>query len=148
MLQKGMLNFLEPIQDSRYRSKIQALCLVDFNAGKTQLVSFDQFNEIMMLGLSFSSKLNWGSYVISIAKSASNKIGTLIFSIKFLSSEVALYFYNLPNSLAENTNVWTGALTCYLEMLGKLQKQIGRNAVPSLAASLEPLAHCWNVGSS
>ena len=46
-----------------------------------------------MLGLTFSSKLDWGSYIISIAKTASKKIGTLICSMKFLSPEVALYLY-------------------------------------------------------
>ena len=35
------------------------------------------------LGLTFSSKLDWGSYSISIAKTASNKIGALIRSMKF-----------------------------------------------------------------
>ena len=44
-----------------------------------------------MLGLTFSSKLDWGSYIISIAKTASKKIGALICSMKFLSPEVALY---------------------------------------------------------
>ena len=48
-----------------------------------------------MLGLTFSSKLDWGSCVISIAKTASKKIGTLIHSMKFLSPEVALYLYKL-----------------------------------------------------
>ena len=33
-----------------------------------------------MLGLTFSPKLDWGSYIISIAKIASRKIGTLICS--------------------------------------------------------------------
>ena len=83
--------------------------LVDFNAGKTQLVSFDRSNNnssidvkmggsileeklsFKMLGLTFSSKLDWGSYIISIAKTASKKIGALIRSKKFLSPEVALY---------------------------------------------------------
>ena len=41
--------------------------------------------------LTFSSKLDWGSYIISIAKTASKKIGALIRSMKFLSPEVALY---------------------------------------------------------
>ena len=85
--------------------------LVDFNAGKIQLVSFDQSNNtgaidvkvdesviegkssFKMLGLTFSSKLDWGYYIISFAKSASIKIGVLIFSMKFLSPEVALYLY-------------------------------------------------------
>ena len=44
-------------------------------------------------GLTFSSKLNWGSYIISIAKISSKKIGALIHSMKFLYSEVALYLY-------------------------------------------------------
>ena len=34
-----------------------------------------------MLGLTFSSKLDWGSYIISIAKTASKKIGA--FSMNF-----------------------------------------------------------------
>ena len=63
--------------------------LVNFNAGKTQLVSFDRTNNncsidmkmgqsvleekssFKMLGLTFSSKLDWCSYIISIAKTAS-----------------------------------------------------------------------------
>ena len=82
--------------------------LVDFNAGKTQLVLFDWSNNngsidvkmdgsvleekssFKMLGLTFSFKLDWGSYIISIAKTASKKIGALIGSIKFLSPEVAV----------------------------------------------------------
>ena len=46
-----------------------------------------------MVGLTFFSKLDWGSYIIFIAKSASKKIGALIPSMKALSSEVALYLY-------------------------------------------------------
>ena len=75
--------------------------LVDFIVGKTQLVLFDRSNNngsvnvkmngyvleekssFKMLGLTFSSKLDWGSYIISIAKTASKKIGALIHSMKF-----------------------------------------------------------------
>ena len=82
--------------------------LVAFNAEKTQLVSFGRSNNagaidvkmdgsvleekssFKMLGLNFSSKLDWGSYIISIAKTASKKIGALIRSMKFLSPEVIL----------------------------------------------------------
>ena len=38
-------------------------------------------------------------------------------------------------------NLWPGALSCYLKLLDKLQKRICRIVGPSLAASLEPLAH-------
>ena len=44
-----------------------------------------------MLRLSFSSKLDWGSWIISTAKTASKKIGALIRSMKFVSPKVALY---------------------------------------------------------
>ena len=47
-----------------------------------------------MLGLTFSSKLGWGSCIISIAKTTSKKTGVLIRSMKFLSSEVALYDFS------------------------------------------------------
>ena len=53
----------------------------------------EEKSSFKMLGLTFSSKLDWGSYIVSIAKSASKKIGALIRSMKFLSPEVAFYLY-------------------------------------------------------
>ena len=141
--------------------------LVDFNAGKTQLVSFDRSNSngsidmkmggyileeksyFKKLGLTFSSKMDWGSCIISIAKTASKKIGALIHSMKFLSPEVALYIYKstICPCMEYCCHVWVGAPSCYLDLLEKLQKQICRIVGPSLAASLQPLAHCQNVAS-
>ena len=46
-----------------------------------------------MLRLTFSAKLDLGSYIVSIAKTASKKIVAFILSVKFLSPEVALYLY-------------------------------------------------------
>ena len=86
--------------------------LVDLNAGKTQLVSFDWFNNtgsidmkidgsalekkssFKMLGLTFYSKLDQSSYIFTIPETASKKTGALICSMKFLlSPEVILYLY-------------------------------------------------------
>ena len=69
--------------------------------------------------------------------------------MKFLSLEVALYLYKSPihPCMEYCCHVWAGAPSCYFELLDKLQKQIWRTAGPSLAASLEPLAHHWNVAS-
>ena len=82
--------------------------LLDFNAGITQLASFDRRNNtsaidvkmdgsvleeksfFKMLGLTLSSKLHWRSYIISIAKTTSKKIGALVRSMKFLFFKVAL----------------------------------------------------------
>ena len=106
--------------------------LVDVNAGKTQLVLFDQSNDngsidvkmdgsvleekssFKMLGLTFFSKFYWSSYIISIAKTASKKIGALICSMKFLSPEVALYLYKSTicpwNTVANMQDCWSS--TC------------------------------------
>ena len=96
-----------------------------------------------MLGLNFSSKLDWGSYIISSAKTASNKIGTLIRSMKFLSPEVALYLYKstIRPCMEYCCHVWAGFPSCYLELLEKLQKRICRIVGLSLAVSFEPFAH-------
>ena len=51
----------------------------------------EEKSSFKMLGLTFSFKLDWVSYIVSIAKTASNKIRALIRSMKFLSPEVALY---------------------------------------------------------
>ena len=77
-----------------------------------------------MLGLTFSSKLDWVSYIISIAKTASEKIGALIRSMKFLSLEVALYLYKstIHSCVEYCYHIWVGAPSCYLELLDKLQK--------------------------
>ena len=71
--------------------------LVDFDAGKTQLVLFDlsynngsidvkmdesvpeEKSSFKMMGLTFSSNLDWGSYIISIAKTTSTKISFNLF---------------------------------------------------------------------
>ena len=53
----------------------------------------EEKSSFKMLGLTSSYKLDWGSCIISVAKTASKKIGALIYSIKFLSPEVDLYLY-------------------------------------------------------
>ena len=141
--------------------------LVDFNAGKFHLVSFDQSNitgaidvkmdesifeeksSLKMLGLTFSSTLDWRSYNISIAKTASKKIEALICSMKFLSPEVALYCYKstICPCMEYCCHVSAGVPSCYLQLLDKLQKQICNTVGPSLAASLEPLAHRQNMAN-
>ena len=116
--------------------------LVDFNAEKTQLVSFSWFNNtgaidvkmdgpvleeksyFKMLGLFLSSDLDWSSYIISIAKTASKEIRAMICSRKFLSPEVALYLYKstMWHCMEYCCHVWADAASCYSEMFDKIQK--------------------------
>ena len=141
--------------------------LVDFNAGKTQLVSFERYNNtsaidvkmdgsvldekssFKMLELTFFSKLDWDSYIISIDKTKSKKIRALIRSMKFLSPEVSPYLYKptIRPCIEYCCHVWAGAPSFYLELLNKLQKQICKTVGPSLATLLELLAHRRNVAS-
>ena len=141
--------------------------LVDYHAGKTQLVSFHWSNNIgaidmnmdgsvleeklsfKILGLNFSSKLDWGSYIISIGKTTYKKIGALIRSMKFTSTEVALHLYKttIRSCMEYCCHVWAGAPSCYLELLNKLEKRICRPVGPSLSTSLEHLAHCRNIAN-
>ena len=102
-----------------------------------------------MMRLTFSTKLDLGSYIIPIAKTASKKIGALIRSMKFLSPEAALYFYKstIRSYMEYCCYVWTDAFSCYLELLDKLQNLICRTLSPSLAMSLEPLADHRSVAS-
>ena len=83
--------------------------LVDFNAGKNQLVLFDGSNNtgaidvkmdrsvleeklsFKVLGLIFSYKLDLGFDIIFLTKTASKEIEALIRSMKILSPEIALY---------------------------------------------------------
>ena len=109
---------------------------VDFNAGKTQLVVFVWSNNIgaidvkmdgsvleekssfKMLWLTFSSKLDSGSYIISIAKTASKKIGVLMLSVKVSSPEVAMYLdkSTICPSTEYCCHIWSGAApSCYLD---------------------------------
>ena len=84
----------------------------------------EEKSSFKMLGMTFSSKLDWGSYITSIGKTSSKKIGALIHSLKFLSSEVALYLYKstIRPCMEYCCHVWAGAPSCYLELLDKLQK--------------------------
>ena len=69
--------------------------------------------------------------------------------MKLLSPEIALYLYEstICPCMEYCCDVWAGTSSCYLELLDKLQKQICMTVGPSLAASLEPLAHHQNVAS-
>ena len=90
---------------------------------------------------------NWvgGSHIVSIAKTASKKKGASIRSMKFLSSEAAFCFYksNIWPCMEYCCHVWAGALSCYLDMLYKLQKQVYKTIlVPQLLSLMNPSSKC------
>ena len=68
---------------------------------------------------------------------------TLVYCIQYLY----LYESTICPHMEYCCHVWAGAPSCYLDLLDKLQKWICRIVGPSLAVSLEPLAHHRNVAS-
>ena len=110
---------------------------------------FEEKSSFKMLGLTFSSKLDMGPYIISTDKSATKKIGVLICSMKLFFPEFAPYLYKstIRPCMEYCCHVWVGAPSYCLELLDELQKRICRTVGASLATSLEPLDHRQNVAS-
>ena len=76
----------------------------------------EENSSFKMLGCTFSFKLDWGFYIISIAKSVSKKFRALIRSMKFFFPEAALYLYisTIRLCMKHFCHVWAGAASCYL----------------------------------
>ena len=83
---------------------------------------FGKNNLVKMLELLFSSKLDWGSYIVYIAKIPSKTIGPLIHSMKFISPEVALFFYKC--SIQPYMEY-----CCHVCSVDKIQKKIAVQAI-------------------
>ena len=128
-----------------------------FDVGKTELVSFDGWNNchwcenglvcpFQMLGLSICAKLRWCSYIPWNAKSTSKKNWGLHLFYKVVSSEAALYLCNsIIQACMECCYVWVIAPCCCMCMLDELQKQVWRTVVPMLPVAYEPLVHFQKV---
>ena len=63
--------------------------------------------------------------------------------MKFFYAEVARHLNKatIQPCMEYCCHVWAGAPSYYMELLDKLLKWVCRTVGPSLAASLEPLAH-------
>ena len=126
---------------------------VDFNAGTTQLVLSDpSYNtdaiDVKMDGSAVKEKYLlrcWGWL------SLLNWIGALTLSLllKLSQRKLELYLYKSTILLCMEhcCHICGGALSCYWELLDKLQKRICKIVFPSLSASLETFVHHQNVGS-
>ena len=107
----------------------------------------EEKSSFKMLELTFSSTMDWDSYIISIAETAPKKIGALICSVKFLSPQFVMHLYQstMCPCIEYCCHVWVSAPNCYLELLDKPPKLICGTVGPSTATSLEHLAHWRNV---
>ena len=86
---------------------------------------------------------------LSTTETASKKIGLLICSIKFPSSETAFHTYE-PDTWTRVEywcHVGVGAFKYHLDLLDTLQERVCRTIGPILVTFVEPLAHRHNVAS-
>ena len=96
---------------------------VDFKAGKTQLVLFNRTNNcgainakkvgftpsfFKILGLTFSSKLNRVSYMISTPETGSKKFGAFILLRSSFHLRLLLTFKKLPHDSGWNSVIMSG----------------------------------------
>ena len=82
----------------------------------------EEKSSFKVLGLTFSSQMDWGSYIISIAKTAFKKIEASICSVEFLSLEVAQYLYKstIQPCMEYCCHVRDGTPSSYPVLLDKL----------------------------
>ena len=98
---------------------------------------FEEKSSLKILELPFSSKLDWGSYIVSVPQIVSKKTEALVHPMTFLSPEVFLYLFISSVCLSAESccHVWACACRFYLDKLDKLDKRVFRTVGLSLAAS-------------
>ena len=95
-----------------------------------------------MLGLSYSSELNWVSHVVTIATTASKKIGAWTGSQKFPPTEVVFYLLETTSwsCMEFCCYILAGASSCWTCWISFWNRYMGLFVI-NIAASLESLAH-------
>ena len=105
---------------------------------------------VKMLGVSFSSKLDWGFYTVCGAKNSFKKFGAFIQAMKFFSDEASLYICKstIWPCMESCSQIWLGAPSYYSDIIDKLQKHLCRTVdCPTPAVFLESLGHRRIVAS-
>ena len=141
--------------------------LVTFNDSKTKLLSINRHKQTFllpvlmkgkelpesdsfrMLGLNFSNDFKWTSYIQSIAKAATKKVGSLYRAQKYLTPISILYLYKatIRPCIEYCCHLWAGAPATLLNLLDKIQKRICNLIGPDLSSELQSLSHRRNVAS-
>ena len=141
--------------------------LVTFNDSKTKLLSINRHKQpfllpilmkgkelpesecFRMLGLNFSKDFTWTSYIESIAKAATKKVGSLYRAQKFLTPLTILYLYKatIRPCIEYCCHLWAGAPATLLSLLDRIQKRICNLIGPDISSKLQSLSHRRNVAS-
>ena len=108
---------------------------------KMETSVLEEKSSFKMKRLAFSSKLDWSSYIISIAKTASKKIRALIRSVKFPFPEVVIYLYKsaIRPCMEQGRHSWADAPSC------KCSRSYKNRYVGLLILYLLPLLNTWVI---
>ena len=94
----------------------------------------DVKSSLKMVVLSFFSEMDWGTYIVSITKTACKKLGDYSFyDISFLKVGLFLYKSTIQLCMEQCFHVWACIPNYHLDMFDKLQKQIFRTFSSTLA---------------
>ena len=143
--------------------------LVSFNSSKTQSVlhsrrrnressqpSLQMSNStlqdqpsVSLLGLTVSSDLSWKSYIQSISKKASQRIGSLYRASRYLHPQSTLYLYKstIRPLMEYCCHIWAGAPKTHLTLLDRVERRAKNLIGQQLANELLPLSHRRDVAS-
>ena len=140
---------------------------ITLNSGKTKVLSINRYSEprntpislagetleesshIRLVGLTLTNDLTWNDYIISIAKKASMKVGSLHRARQCLSSDIILHLYEslIRPCMEYCCHIWAGASATVLNLLERVQKRVINMIGPKLSSGLESLSHRRNVAS-
>ena len=89
-----------------------------------ELAEEDNFR---LLGLTFTRSMDWKSYIQSIAKAASGKVGSLYRAQRFLTPESILYLYESPIRpyMEYCSHIWGGVPRSHgTDLLDRVHKRV------------------------
>ena len=141
--------------------------LVNFNASKTQDLQHSRLRcepmpELSMsnqkirstssssiLGVTIANDLSWAAQIRSVGKRASQRIGSLYRSRRFLTPEACLHLYKstIRPIMEYCCHLWSGAPKSHLSFLDRVQHRMKKLVGSALYSTLQPLSQRRDVAS-
>ena len=112
-------------------------------------IPVEQQDDISILGLTLEESLSWKSYLQSVGKRASQRIGCLYRARRYLHPQAILHLYkSTVRPLMEYCcHLWAGAPRSHLNALDRIQRRVKNLVGPVLAEELQPLSVRRDVAS-
>ena len=105
--------------------------------------TLEESSSIRLVGLTVSKDLTWNEYILSVAKKASMKVGSLYRARRCLSPEIILHLYKslIRPCMEYCCHIWAGASATVLNMLDRIQRRVIYMVGQKLSSNLQSLTH-------